>query len=118
VSESPVSLANMRARQQGWSTQELANLHRVLNVLWAAGLAVETDSGVSDEGERWFAFYDADASEVVAHFARIGGKYIVCAPFLNGSLTGSVFLDLVERFIDRCPGGRVTSVGSHPPAAA
>lgn len=118
MSESPVFLTTLSARRQGWSKQELANFHRVLNALWEAGLSIETDSGVSDEGERWFAFCDADASEVVAHFARIGGKYIVCAPFLNGCLTGSVFPDLIERFLDRCPGGRVTSSGSHPPPAA
>jgi collagen type I/II/III/V/XI/XXIV/XXVII alpha len=111
-------LATIRALRQGWSKQELANFHRVANALWEAGLSVETDSGVSDEGERWFAFCDVDAGEVVAHFARIGGKYIVCAPFLNGSLTGSVFSDLIERFLDRCPGGRAASLGSHSPPAA
>jgi collagen type I alpha len=118
VSESPVSLATMRARRQGWSKQDLANFHRVLNALWKAGLSVETDSGMSDEGELWFAFCDAGADEVIAHFARIGGKYIVCAPFLNGSLTGYVFPDLIERFLDRCPGGRAASFGSHSPPAA
>ena len=118
MSESPVSLADMRARRQGWSPQELANFHRVLNTLWQAGLSVETDSGVSDEGELWFAFFDADAGEVVTHFARIGGKYVVCAPFLNGSLTGNVFPDLIEHFLDRCPGRRAASFSSHSPPAA
>ncbi len=118
MSESPVFLATLRARREGWSKQEVANFHRVLNALWEAGLSIETDSGVSDEGERWFAFCDAGAGEVVAHFARIGGKYVVCAPFLNGSLTGYAFSDLIERFLDRCPGRRVPSFGSHSPPAA
>ena len=118
MSGSPVSLADMRARRQGWSAHELENFHRVLNTLSQAGLSVETDCGASDEGELWFAFCDADAGEVVAHFARIGGKYVVCAPFLNGSLTGKVFPDLIEHFLDRCPGRRAASFSSHLPPAA
>jgi hypothetical protein len=118
VSESTVSLANVRAYGRGWSKQELAHFHRVFNALWEAGLSLETDSGVTDESEPWFVFCDADSGAVVAHFARLSGKFAVYAPFLNGTLTGHVFLDLVERFLDRCPGRRVASFSSHSPPAA
>ena len=87
-------------------------------MLWEAGLRVETDSGVTDEGEPWFAFFDIDSGEVVAHFARISGTYVVCAPFLNGSLTGRVFSDLVASFLDRCPGRRMTAYSSRSTPAA
>jgi hypothetical protein len=117
VSASTMYLADVRA-QQGWSKQELAHFHRIVDVLWEARLCVETDSGVTDEGELWFVFCDADSGEVVTHFARISGMYVVCAPWLAGSLTGRVLPDLVERFLDRCPGRRVASVSSQSTPAA
>jgi hypothetical protein len=117
VGESTVYLADMRAYRPGWSKQELAHFHRVVHVLWEAGLCVETDSGVTDEGEPWFAFCDVDSGEAVTHFARISGKFVVCAPWLNGSLTERVLPDLVERFLDRCP-CRLAWLRSHSTPAA
>jgi hypothetical protein len=67
------------------------------------GLAVEIDGGVTDEGEPWLVFCDLYSGEVVAHFARINGKYVACAWFLSGSLTGRVFPELITRFIACCP---------------
>jgi len=90
------------ARRQGWSNQELAHFRRAMKVLAEAGIALETDSGVTDEGEPWLVFCDADSGEVLAHFAKISGKYVVSAPFLKGSLTGRVFPSLFRRFLDRC----------------
>ena len=55
---------------------------------------------MTDEGEPWFAIYDAQSGEVVTHFARIGGSYIVCAPFLKSSLRGRVLCELIGRFLD------------------
>ena len=92
----------VRARPPGWSKQELAHFRRAMKVLSDAGLALETASGASDEGEPWVVFCDADSGEVVAHFAKISGKYVVSAPFLKGSLSGRVFPRLVGRFLDRC----------------
>ena len=105
------------AGAHGWPERELPHFHRVANVLWEAGLRVETDSGVTDEGEPWFVFLD-ESGEVIAHFATIGGTYVVCAPFLNGALRGRVFSDLVARFLDRCPGRRMTAYSSHSTPAA
>jgi hypothetical protein len=98
-----------------WSTQELASFCRVSNALCEAGFVVETDSGTTDEGEPWFVFCDARSGEVVAHFARISGTCAAFAPFLNGTLAGRAFPDLIERFLDRCPGRR--AVCRAPPAA-
>jgi hypothetical protein len=86
-------------------------------VLWEAGLRVEADSGVTDEGEPWFAFFEVESGEMVAHFARIGGEFIVCAPFLNVPLTDGVLSDLVARFLDRCPGRRMAYGSRSTPAA-
>ena len=87
-------------------------------MLWSAGLRIETDSGVTDEGEPWFGFFEVESGEVVAHFARMSGKYVVYAPFLNGSLTGCTLSDLVTRFLDRCPGRRVAAFNSCSTPAA
>jgi hypothetical protein len=116
--ESTVHWTRVRAHRQGWSSHELAHFHRVFDALWEAGLSLETDSGVTDEGEPWFVFCDVTSGEVVVHFARISGQCAVYASFLNGALTGRVFPDLVERFLDRCPGRRATSLSNHSPPAA
>jgi hypothetical protein len=105
MSQCIVPLAKVRAHQRGWSNTELALLHRAVSLLGRAGLSTETDGGVTDEGEPWFvicdAKCDAKSDEVVAHFARLGGTYVVCAPILNGALTGCNLADLVKRFLQR-----------------
>src|ERR671925_2200015 len=77
VSESTVYLADLRAVGRGWSKQEVSHLHRAANVLWQAGVSLETDAGVSDEGDPWFVFCDVESGDVLVHFARIGGEYVV-----------------------------------------
>ena len=57
---------------------------------------------MTDEGEPWFAIYHVQSGEVVGHFARIDGSYIVCAPFLKSSLRGRVLCELIGRFLDCC----------------
>lgn len=110
--------ADGRAAQQCWLKDELPYFHHVGAILSEAGLRVETDSGVTDEGEPWFVLCDTDSGEVVAHFARIDGEYIACARFLNGPLKGRVLSDLVARFVDCCPGRRMTACSSLSTPAA
>ena len=117
MSNSIVRLADVRSYRRNWSDRELARFHRVVAALWSVGLSVETDHGVTDEGDPWFVFCDADSGEVIADFARISGKYVACARWLKGSLTAPDLRDLVERFVDRCPGRRVASTSGHPPPA-
>jgi len=111
-------LADARAHRQWWPKHALSHFHRVGNALRSAGLPVEADSGVTDEGEPWFGFFDAESGQVVAHFARISGRYVACAPFLNGPLTACLLSDLVACFIDRCPGKRVAAYSSRSTPAA
>jgi hypothetical protein len=94
-----VRLADMRAHRPGWLKREVSHLHRAANILRQAGLSLETDSGVTDEGEPWFVFCDADSDEVLVHFARISETYIVCSPSLSGSLTGHSLPDLIQTFL-------------------
>jgi hypothetical protein len=118
VSNSTVYLADVRANQRDWSKHELALFHRAVGLLWEAGLSVETDGGITDEGEPWFVFCDPDSSDVIAHFARIGGTYVICAPTINDTLTGRNFADLMERFLQRRLGGRVAPLMSRSTPAA
>jgi hypothetical protein len=111
-------LNGARAHRSGWPKHHLSHFHRVGTVLWEAGLRVEADSGVTDEGDPWFAFFEVESEEMVAHFARIGGEFVVCAPFLNGPLTSRVFSNLVARFLDRCPATRMAAYSRRSTPAA
>jgi hypothetical protein len=113
-----VYLADVRASQGGWSKHELAVFHRAVSLLWEAGLSVETDSGVTDEGEPWFVFCEAESGDVIGHFARISGRYVVCAPIFDGALTGRNFAELMERFLQRGSGRRLAPVKSRSTPAA
>jgi hypothetical protein len=110
--------ADMRARQRGWSKHELGHLHRAAKLMWAGGLSIGTDCGVTDEGDPWFVFCDVESGEIVAHFARIGIKYVACVPFRSGALTGRVFPDVIEQFLQRRTDAQPTSIGIRSKPAA
>jgi hypothetical protein len=107
-----VSLADVRARRRGWSKRELDHFQRAANILLNAGIALETDSGVSDEGDPWFVFCDAVSGDVLAHFAKLQGKFVVSAPLMKRAITGRVFADLIETFVDRGLDLELASVSS------
>jgi hypothetical protein len=87
--------------RRDWSQHELAEFYRVERALIQAGLRVSTDRGLSDEGDPWFVFCRADDGEVVVHFARIDGRYVVGGPAYEGTVCGadirSIATDLVGR---------------------
>ena len=115
---STVCLADVRFRWRGWSNYELAQFHRVIAYLSNIRFELETDSGVTDEGDPWFVFCDSDSGEVFAHFARIRGEYFVWAPRLNRLLTGTTLRQLANHFIDLCPCRRAASIRSRSTPAA
>jgi len=80
-----------------WSNQELANLFRVKALLQAAGIAIEIDRGLSDEGDPWFVFCH-ESGDVFIHFCRIDGLYLLDNPNLQHPLRGHDFNDLVSDF--------------------
>ncbi len=75
-----------------WSQQELAQFYRVQWVLQQAGISIECDRGVSDEGDPWFVFCRATDSEVIVHIAREQGVYLL-AGFVFGSVERGRHLD-------------------------
>ena len=115
---STVCLADVRFRRRGWSNHELAQFHRVIASLCDVGFALETDSGVTDEGDPWFVFCDGNSGESFAHFARIDGEYVVWATCLDGLLTGTVLRPLVDHFIDLCPCRHAASIRNRSTPAA
>ena len=106
------SLADVRFRRREWSNCELAQFHRMLAILCDVGLAFETDSGMTDEGDPWLVFCEVDSDEIFVHFARISGEYVVCAPCLNQPVTGAALHLLVDLFIDLCSRRRAAAARS------
>ncbi|AAK22989.1 hypothetical protein [Caulobacter vibrioides] len=103
-----------------WSQQELAEFYRVESALIRAGIRVGTDRGLSDENEPWFVFYRADDGEVVIHFARIDGEYLIAGPAYEEIARGFDFTSLVRNLVARHPLIRRSDSGSnlsvHPAA--
>jgi hypothetical protein len=103
----------------GWTNDELAQLYRVEDSLFQAGLSVETECGVSDEGDPWFAFCHGDG-HVIVHAARIDGLYHLYCATLPVPLTGRSFGAIAKTFSEMIvktqntrPSGRVVA---HPSA--
>jgi len=98
-------LSFFRPRENGgdWSQRELAEFYRVENALIGSGVAIGTDRGVTDEGEPWFVFYRQDNEEVIVHFARIDGEYVVVSNLTEGVVRGRNFQTLVRELLDSHP---------------
>ncbi|MTJ82164.1 MAG: hypothetical protein F8N37_14315 [Telmatospirillum sp.] len=86
-----------------WQNHELSELYRVVDLLGKAGLAVETDMGLSDEGEPWFVFCRADNGDVVVHFARIDGQYVAASAVVEQSYRGANFRDIIDQLVRQQP---------------
>ena len=75
------------------------------------GGRVEIECGITDEGDPWLVFCDADTSNVLCHFARLGGdKYVACVPFGNAGTTGTALTDVLDDFFSS-PVGRGRALG-------
>src|ERR1700679_914891 len=83
-----------------WSAQDIAEFYRVEAALIQAGLHVSSARGLTDEGEPWFAFCRSDDDEIIIHFARIDGRYVISAPAYCGNATGYDFRTLVRDTIE------------------
>jgi hypothetical protein len=86
-----------------WSNQERAELYRIADLLDRSGLSVGTDSGLSDEGDPWFAFFHPDSGDVIAHFARIDGLFVAAATTAGTTLRGRDFRAVIDQIIERQP---------------
>ncbi|HJU10986.1 MAG TPA: hypothetical protein VJ728_08915 [Candidatus Binataceae bacterium] len=115
-----LSLANRiayRSLHADWTNTELAELYRVEHALVQARISVETERGVTDEGDPWFVFCRADG-EVVVHITRFGGCYRLYSPALPKALVGPTFSALTKTFLGglRAPIKSGEGVSIHPAA--
>jgi len=124
MSTNVVQLERLFRRGWDWSPRELAEFYRVESALIQAGLKIDTERGVSDEGDPWFAFCRRDDGEVIVHLARIGGTYILAGFSYEGVASGRDIGALIRELVDRHPliqmGGGGSRQGSkiflHPAA--
>ena len=112
-----VSFAEHKPKYRNWTNDELAELYRVEHALVQAGIALETISGISDEGDPWFAFCRSQG-EVLVHITRYDGLYRLYSPALREPLVGSTFSDLTRSFVSgfRTPVQQSGTVSIHPAA--
>src|SRR6478736_234653 len=97
-------LSFFRSCERGdWSQRELAEFYRVEDALTKSGVVISTDRGLTDEGEPWFVFFRQDDEEVIVHFARIGGEYVVASNFTEAVFRGRNFQTLVRELLDSHP---------------
>lgn len=89
--------------RRNWTNQDKAELYRVEAALCRAGLPVDTEQGTTEEGDPWFVFCHSRTGDVIAHFARINGDYLIAAPSLPELLTGPDLATIVRRFVVENP---------------
>ena len=89
-------------RGSDWSQEELAQLYRIENGLRQARVVLETDRGITDEGDPWFVFCRGDG-EVLVHITRLGNEYYLHSPVLREALVGKSFPSLTKSFMNQIP---------------
>ena len=86
-----------------WSNQDLADFYRALDILRKAGLDLDVDSGLSDEGDPWFVFLRPLSGDVVAHFAQIDGCFIAVSSFNHEVYKGQNIRTIVDKMLQVYP---------------
>ena len=89
-------------RGSDWNQEELAQLYRIENGLRQARVVLETDRGITDEGDPWFVFCRGDG-EVLVHITRLDNEYYLHSPVLPKALVGKSFPSLTKSFMNQIP---------------
>lgn len=89
-----------REMPNDWSNQELAHLFRVKHLLNAAGIYNEIERGITDEGDPWCVFCNAQ-EDIFIHLCRIDGVYLLDSPNIDAPLLGRSFSEIIEAFTHR-----------------
>jgi len=103
MSVNVVSLFRPKRQSYDWNNQELAEFYRVEASLVRGDVPLETERGLSDEGDPWFVFCHRETGDVIIHFARIDGYYIVASPALDTCARGREFRPLIESLLKSHP---------------
>lgn len=94
-----IELFGSQPRPNGWTEQEKAELYRAAALLGARGLPFDSEFGSTDEGDPWFLFIGRGTGEVLAHFARIGGTFVVHHSATDALFESRDIRDLVDRVL-------------------
>jgi hypothetical protein len=97
----PFLRKNVDCQSRDWTTDELAQLYRVESALVQLNIALETDRGLTDEGDPWFVF-SRDGS-VIVHISRFDGRYHLHAIAFSLQLSGFSFADVTRSFVEQFP---------------
>ena len=93
-----------------WTNQELADLYRAHALIQAAQPGLESDRGVSDEGDPWFVIGKSNG-DVLVQICRINRTYILDSVSLPHVLSGINFNALVEDFLSTVTENREKKTG-------
>ncbi len=94
---------DLKDEKRQWNNQEIADFYRAVDILKRAGLDVEVDSGMTDEGEPWFVFVRSLDGEVLAHFAQIDGQFVAVSSLNHEVYKGSDIRQIVDQMLDKHP---------------
>src|SRR5262249_14740433 len=83
--------------------RQIAEFYRVEAALLQAGLRIDTERGLSDDGDPWFVFCRHDDGEVIMHIARIDGEYVLVSPCYDGVARGRDISSMVRDLVSRHP---------------
>src|SRR5215831_101929 len=97
-----VAFLRRSTRTDDWTREELAELYRIEHALVQANVRLETDRGLSDEGDPWFVFCRVDG-EILVHISRFDGQYRLYSPGLPNPLVGHSFAELARSFTNIVP---------------
>src|SRR5215831_11638141 len=97
-----VAFLRRSTRTDDWTREELAELYRIEHALVQANVRLETDRGLSDEGDPWFVFCRVDG-EILVHISRFDGQYRLHSPGLSNPLVGHSFAELAKSFTKIVP---------------
>lgn len=94
-----VSLFRAKPSVRDWDNSELAQFFRVEAALRQAGIFVDTQRGVTDEGDPWFVYCRQDNGDVFLHIARFDGFYVAASPTMSGPLVRKKFNELLDELV-------------------
>jgi hypothetical protein len=97
-----VSFLRRSVRTADWTREELAELYRIEHALAQANVRLDTDRGLTDEGDPWFVFCRVDG-EILVHISRFDGQYRLYSPGLSNPLVGHSFAELAKSFTKIVP---------------
>ena len=64
---------------------------------------METDAGLTDEGDPWFVFIRPENGDVVAHFARIDGFFVAVSSVNQQVYRGKSIRQIVDQLLTSHP---------------